>query len=144
MANQRYELTAFLGIMTLTSILWLEGCMPSRPSNVPADSVYIVGADVGWWQRCSYDPKEDVDYCQIYNLGGRVLFDEVFLPYDGGKAAKEDELKIVSRSNLTGPYYVCLENGRILIPKSDFENQKRFIDWRLSRHGDPHIIQPHK
>jgi hypothetical protein len=129
MVNQRYGLTAFLGIMVFTSGLWFVGCRPSRPSNVPADSVYIVGGEFGWWQHCSYDPKEEVDYCQIYNLGGDILYDEVSLPYDGGKAAKEDELKIVSRSKLTGPNYVCLENGRILIPKSHFENQKRFIDF---------------
>ena len=91
---------------------------------------------MGWWERCSYEPKEDVNHCQIFNAGGRVLWDEVFLPYDGGKAAKDSELKIVSDSDIAGPQYVCLTNGRILIPKSDFENQKRAIDfWVKTRSG---------
>ena len=110
---------------------------PMRPNNVPPDSVYVVGAYVGRWERCSYEPNEDANHCQIFNAGGNVLSDERFLPYDGGKAAKDSELKIVSNSDITGPQYVCLANGRILIPKSHFENQKRAIDSLIhSRSGN--------
>lgn len=66
-------------------------------------------------------------------MGGEILSDEVFLPYDGGKAAEETELKIVSDSGLAGPQYVCLKNGRILIPESHFEQQRRFIDWATGK-----------
>lgn len=110
------------------AILGCKTSLPRRRDNVPPDSVFVVGANVGWWERCSYDSKEDVNHCQIFNEGGKVLSDEVFLPYDGGKAAKDSELKIVSNSDIAGPQYVCLTNGRILIPKSHFENQKRALD----------------
>ena len=131
MANQRGGLRATLQIVFLAAYLMVGGCRmatPTRPGNVPSDSVYVVGAYVGWWERCSYEPQEDVNHCQIFNAGGEVLSDEVFLPYDGGRAAKQSEMKIVSNSDITGPQYVCLSNGRILIPKSHFENQKRTID----------------
>jgi hypothetical protein len=99
----------------------------SRPRNVSKDAIHVGGA-VGWWEWCSYDPKEDMDHCQIFNRGGGVIWNEVFLPYDGGKAAKGPELQVDGESRIVGPQYVCLKNGRILIPKSGFENQKAFLD----------------
>jgi len=123
-----FAIVLFVG--TLLSGFVLTGCRHPRPSNVPVDSVYVNAAnDDGWWQHCSYDGGRDVDHCQIYNWGGGVIWDEVFLPYDGGDAAKESELTIDNETRLAGPQYVCLKNGRILIPKSGFENQKRFLDW---------------
>lgn len=114
-------------ISVLAFCIGLQGCRPARPDNVPRDSVLVAGM-VGWWQRCSYDANLDANYCQIFNAGGKVLYDGLFLPYDGGKPARESELKIAGDSSLAGPNYVCLKNGRILIPEAHFEQQKRFID----------------
>jgi hypothetical protein len=122
-----------LGIVLLVLGLSLGSCMPARPSGVPPDSAYVVGAYKGWWERCSFDSTHDADQCQIFNAGGELLHDEVFLPYDGGEAARASELKIDTDSNLAGPQYVCLTNGRILIPKSDFEGQKRYLDWATGK-----------
>jgi hypothetical protein len=114
--------------------LSLTACQHPRPQNVPIDSVYVNGIKGdGWWQHCSYDGPRDVDYCQIYNWGGGIIWDEVFLPYDGGAAAKRSELIIDNQNRLAGPQYVCLKNGRILIPNSDFENQRRFLDRRTGK-----------
>jgi hypothetical protein len=133
MARQRHRSAMVLSIAALIPFLGIEGCKPARPSNVPENSVYAVGANVGWWQRCSFEPKQDIDHCQIFNVGGDIISDEVFLPYDGGDAAKQSELEIVSNSKLAGPQYVCLKNGRILIPKSTFEGQKRYLDWATGK-----------
>jgi hypothetical protein len=80
------------------------------------------------WQRCSYSQKEGVDRCQVFNNGGGTIVDGVFLPYDGGKAAAELELTIDGSSRFAGPYIICLQNGRILIPQAHFENQREFLD----------------
>jgi hypothetical protein len=133
MTRQRHAFGIALSIAALAFVSALEGCKPARPSSVPRDSIYVVGGKVGWWQHCSFDPKQDVDHCQIFNLGGESLYDEVFLPYDGGKAAEEAELSIVGNSDLAGPQYVCLRNGRILIPRSQFEQQRRFVDWATGK-----------
>jgi len=96
--------------------------------------VYVNAANGdGWWQHCTYDGSRDVDHCQIYNWGGRVIWNEAFLPYDGGIAARDSELVIDNKNRLAGPQYVCLKNGRILIPKTDFDNQKRFLDWATGK-----------
>ncbi len=114
--------------------LYVTGCRHARPQNVPIDSVYVNAAyGDGWWQHCSYDGTQDVDRCQIYNWGGGVIWDEVFLPYDGGAAARVPELLIDNKNRLAGPQYVCLTNGRILIPKSDFENQREYLDRRTGK-----------
>lgn len=131
MVRQPRGIVIMLGIFVLFSGSWLEGCRRPRPNNIPRDSVYVEGGEAGWWQHCSYDPNQDADYCQIFNLSGEIIEDEIFLPDDGGRAAKASELDINGNALFSGPYIVCLRNGRILIPKSDFDNQKRGIDSRL-------------
>jgi len=63
----------------------------------------------------------------VWNWGGDVLAEEVFLPYDGGPPAGPNELKIKSKGS-TGSDRVLLANGRILIPKSRYEDVKRLLD----------------
>jgi hypothetical protein len=46
--------------------------------------------------------------------------DERYLPLDGGAQPASDQLLISDRPS-TGPYEVCLKNGRILVPQSMFE-----------------------
>jgi hypothetical protein len=124
---------AVLGIVVLFSGFWLGGCKDARPkpNKIPGDSVYVEGGKFYYWARCSYDPNQDADLCQTFNSGGDILEDGIFLPYDGGGAAKESELYVDGRSHFSGPYTIGLKNGRILIPKSDFDNQKRGIDSKL-------------
>jgi hypothetical protein len=64
-----------------------------------------------------------------------VLVDEVFLPYDGGAPIQPAQLKIPRHALGAGPYWVNLENGRILIPKSRFDEIKREFD-RTSLNND--------
>jgi len=133
MVRQIHGFVILLSIAVLISSFWMEGCKSarSRPNNIPRDSVYIEGGEFYWWAHCSYDPNQDADYCQTFNSGGDILEDGIFLPYDGGKAAKKSELDIDGSSHFSGPYTVGLKNGRILITKSDFDNQKRGIDSKL-------------
>ena len=142
-SSARLRITAVVAIVILVAGSQL--IMPSidgnalersRPRNVPKDAVHV-GGTVGWWELCSYDSNEDMNYCQIFNRGGDVIWNEVFLPYDGGKAAKGAELQVDGESRIAGPQYVCLKNGRILLPKSQFENFKTFIDRRTGKSKAP-------
>jgi len=133
MVSQRHGFVIPLSIAALVLGFGLGGCKNSRPrpNNIPRDSVYVEGGKFYWWAHCSYDANQDADYCQTFNSGGDILKDGKFLPYDGGNAAKESALDIDGSSHFSGPYTVGLKNGRILIPKSDFESQKRSIDSML-------------
>lgn len=114
-------------VMTAAGILascspWPEP--PPRPENVPPDAVRVYGPKTWWWFKCWYDGK--TDRCQIFNERGAVLNNDVYRPYDGGPVVQEEDLRIdVQRS---GPPIVWLENGRILLPDSDFQAQKAFVD----------------
>lgn len=112
----------------------LNGCKPARPSDVPDDATWISGGKTDWWAKCSYDRNQGLDKCQTFNAGGRIIEDETYLPYDGGKPAPPSELVIDPSARLAGPYIICLKNGRILLPKSDFVSQKKFVDDELNRH----------
>jgi len=55
------------------------------------------------------------------------MYDETFLPYDQ-EPLSENELNIEPGARLSGPDRIFLRNGRLLLPKSRFEEQKRFFD----------------
>jgi hypothetical protein len=114
--------------------LFLSGCRPGRPQGVPSDTTYVDGGKTNWWQRCEYDSKKNEDRCQIFNEGGKLIYDEAFLPYDEQKVALSSELKIDGSASLAGPSIICLKNGRILLPKSKFASQKSFVDAKLKGH----------
>jgi hypothetical protein len=102
-----------------------------RPERVPSDATYVAGGKLGgWWQECtSVTPGQSV-HCRIWNGAGRVLEDEDFLPYDGGTAPAADTLRISTDPSVPGgPDRVFLSNGRILLPRSRFDELKKFIDW---------------
>lgn len=103
----------------------------SRPQNIPKDAVHVGGA-IGWWQYCAYDPVRDVDICHIWNRGGLVLEEGMFVPYDGGPAAKSDTLQIADVNN--SPSEIDLRNGRILIPKAREAELRQFLDRMSGKH----------
>jgi hypothetical protein len=100
-----------------------------RPEGVPTDAVFVNGAKgVGWWQLCTPATLSEVLHCRIWNRGGIILYDEEFLPHDGGKSPTIDELKIPQETTFPGPDRVFLSNGRVLLPRSRFDELKKFID----------------
>jgi len=108
-----------------------------RPANVPADATLVDQAKSGLWERCAYDPQQTVNRCEIYNWPGGVLYNEEFLPYDGGNPVQPGELKIPKYSPLAGPDVICLKNGRILLPKSGFDRAKKQLDWITGKRSSP-------
>jgi hypothetical protein len=99
-----------------------------RPTNAPKDATYVKGALGGWWQHCTLGTVRAENHCMIYNWKGEPLYDEAFIPYDGGAAASAEELEIPSRNPNSGPDRIALKNGRILIPRSDRSKVKAFLD----------------
>ena len=114
--------------------LFLCGCEPTRPSDVPGDAIYVPGGKTGWWERCSYEKNQDLDKCQTFNAEGVVMEDEVYLPYDGGRPLLSSELVIDPDGRVAGPYIICLKNGRILLPQSHFASDKKYVDDHLRSH----------
>ena len=128
------RLTLILTSVTSAACLFSGGCAPARPKNVPGDAIWVPGGKTEWWERCFYDKNQNFDKCQTFNANGLVLEDEVYLPYDGGRPAFSSELVIDPWAGLAGPYIICLNNGRILLPQSHFASDKKFVDDVLKAH----------
>ena len=101
---------------------------------MPSDATRVHFFQRGGWAYCRLDKAENVNRCRIYSLDGERLLpwndrndpDDVFLKYEGDGPVPEDELKI--EPSLTGPVVVWLRSGIVLLPRSDYEVQKRYMD----------------
>ncbi len=141
-------MTSRMVVLALTALLALGACSCNlsdqpmflkyrRPANVPSDAALVDQAKGGLWQHCIYDAGANADRCQIYNWRGGLLYDEVFLAYDGRGVVAQGDLKIPGYASLSGPDRICLANGRILIPKSRYDEVKRHLDWATGKRAQP-------
>ena len=108
-----------------------------RPSTVPKQAVYVPVVKDYWYVYCWVDHNENVDHCRIYYSDGGILREDAYLPYDGSAVVPAERLQISSRTGSNGPYIIYLEDGTILLTRSDFENQQRFIDWKFGKRKSP-------
>lgn len=108
-------------------LLCFFGCSePRRPSAVPPEATRVEGAKTGYWQICRVGQQDQIR-CTVWNEAGTVLKDEVYRPLDGGPGLQEGELNIRTGEICSGPYQVCLTNGRILLPESQFDQLKELM-----------------
>ena len=129
---------AFFLMLQCTACNWCEQPVfmeHRRPAKVPSDAVLVQLAKGGVWQRCEVASTTGKIRCQIFNWKGGLLYDEIFLPYDPGPALRASDLKIPPYVPAVGPDWVCLQNGRILLPTSRFEQLKSFLDKTKPKDG---------
>jgi hypothetical protein len=122
-------------LATVGLLLYGVGCTQSPPAGVPANAIRVSSfGRRGGWAHCWLDHRENVNRCRIYNASGERLLplndkndpDDVYLKYEGSGPVPEAQLQIYPE--LTGPIVVWLQNGVILIPRSDYDVQKRYLD----------------
>ncbi len=125
--------TTLRGLGVIVPVFLYLGCSsePSvvRPEGVAENAIYVAGGGKvgGWWQECK-PVKGQGPHCRIWNRSGLLLWDEEFLPYDQGPTPTPEETKIPARTWFPGPDRVCLGNGRILFPRTKFEELKQWLD----------------
>jgi hypothetical protein len=109
-----------------------------RPRNVPTGATLAPGSKVGgWWHYCEFAETDHQSHCTIWNAGGLILYEGVFLPYDREPLEARD-LKVVYNPRWGDPaQFICLENGRVLIPASDFGRLSTFADWMTGKRTTP-------
>jgi hypothetical protein len=101
---------------------------------VPEGAVNVPFSKAGGWAYCWLDKETQLNKCRTYNADGDRLYrfgretddDDVFLRYSGDEPVPENELIIDPVHS--GVSYIWLQNGVVLIPRNDFENQKELID----------------
>ena len=99
-----------------------------RPASVPEDAVCIHGVgNVERWYRCEVVVRDN--RCQIYRFDGEMLVDDVYIPYDSLGTVLLRSLTIDTR--LTMSEVIWLKNGRILVPKTHFEQHRESVERML-------------
>ncbi len=123
------------------ALLCCAGCARKsdvvKPDGVSADAIFVRGSKAGWWQQCTPANAGQTVHCRIWNGAGLILEDEEFLPYDGGSLLAAQELKISPGPTFPGPDRIFLTNGRILLPRSRFDEMKIFVDWLEGKRNTP-------
>jgi hypothetical protein len=134
-ASEALSLLCFIALVT-------GGCgsapKAKRPQNVPADATHALGnKGVGWWHNCDFAETDHRAHCTIWNAGGLVLYEGVFLPYDRGPLEARD-LKVVYNPRWgDNAQFICLENDRVLIPASEFDRLSTFADGLTGKRTTP-------
>ena len=101
-----------------------------RPANIPATATFAPGGKVGgWWHYCQFGAADHLAHCTIWNAGGLVLCDGVFLPSDQEPLEVRELMVVYNPKWGDNSQFICLKNGRVLVPSSDFERLSRFADW---------------
>jgi hypothetical protein len=99
------------------------------PPTSPVAAIFASGGRVVWWHYCEFDRNDNQAHCTIWNQGGLVLYEGVFLPSDH-RPLKADELKIVYNGRWgDNAQFICLENRRGLVPASDFDRLSQSADY---------------
>jgi len=96
-----------------------------KPGNVPDDAVpipYIAKSRL--WVKCWVAGTET--RCRIFNGGGDLVQDDVFVTYEHGTSVAASDLAI--EPELSGPDHVWLKNGQILLPQTNYPEHRRNVE----------------
>lgn len=122
----------YVGWLVLGFLLASAACSTTgstggvRPKSVRADAIYIPGINgTAIWQQCSSPKVSGRLRCQIFNGKGEVFRDDDFVPYTGSLPGTRTDVRIVPRG---GTEWIELADGTILIPSSQIERVKHYLD----------------
>lgn len=133
---------ALLAVVIIGAFWWAR-TVPSRPNGVAADAVFLWAPNVGlpaprrgWWISCEEDA--DRNRCTLSDINGKTEYEGEFLSSDGGGPLPSNQLKIDANKTQNNKVWVgralgalvplvYLENGKVLIPASKFEEGMRLL-----------------
>lgn len=140
-------------LLSFFVLMWWGSRIPKRPTNISASGIFIERGSVpfklstqGDWLDCWQDMRTDTDRCRLTDEKGNLKFEGIFLSYQTKAGVSESELKIdatrtgnlwigVTAASMSLPI-VFLQNGTILLPQSDYEKAKKFVDFWVYKHGN--------
>jgi len=126
------------GVALLATCWGAVAAAPPRPKSMPPNAIWVPGPNApldrtprGVWVGCWLDRVKNVNHCRVTDHGGRVEFDEDFVPVVGSGPVKEELLRLrsigtmelwtwVEEDSRDVPV-VRLVDGTILVPARDAE-----------------------
>jgi hypothetical protein len=137
---------AFL-IAALMLAYWWAGRIPSRPQGVAVNAVFLWAPHVGfpaarrgWWLSCCDNAGHD--RCKLTDVHGNLKYEGEFLLYGDKGFIPVDQLKIDPEKTSDNIVWigsalvplVFLQNGKVLIPASKYEEGGRLLQPVKPRH----------
>ena len=128
------------------ALMWWGSRIPKRPSVISPSGIFIERGSVpfklsthGDWLDCWQDLSTRMDHCRLTDEKGGLKFEDTFLPYKTEVSIPGPELKIdvnktghlwmgVTAEKVSLPI-IFLQNGEILLPKSEYEKAKKVVEF---------------
>lgn len=128
---------------------WWVNRVPTRPAGIATDAVFLRAPNVGlpahrrgWWLFC-WSLHGD-NYCKLSDIEGNTEYEGRFIAYhNNGASVPADELSVNARETeqtetkvwvgTTLVPIVFLENGKVLIPATKYEEGKQLVERFLSK-----------
>ncbi len=122
---------------------WWTSRVPSRPSGVRADAVFLWAPAVGLpaprrgnWIACWQESPHIL--CQLNNIDGRPEYKGEFVPYGGDRSIPPSALKIDLEKTRDDKVWigdalvplVYLQSGDILVPVTKYDESVRLLQKR--------------
>jgi hypothetical protein len=137
-----YTVAAGIALLIVGLVLayWWAGLIPSRPQGVAANAVFLwaphvgfPGAKRGWWLSC-WDSAGH-DRCKLSDVHGNPEYEGEFVLYGDKGSVPADQLNIDPEKTSDNKVWVgselvplvFLQNGKVLIPASKYEEGARLI-----------------
>jgi hypothetical protein len=146
MRGNKHIVAAICAITLLTAAVFVWANRPKpRPNSVSSNAIHIEKVhspftfrETGYWLDCWFDASEGVDRCKLTDQNGNVVFEDVFLPYEGKSPIPQSALIFDFRrigSGWVGSYeknisvpVIYLENHQILLPRAAYNESKQAVD----------------
>ena len=140
-----YFIAAVVALVLVGTIgaFWWARTVPGRPKGVAVNAAFLWAPHVGlpgprrgWWLSCSDDAGHD--RCKLSDVDGNTEYEGEFVPFGDKTPIPADELKIDPEKTSDNKVWigsalvplVVLENGKVLIPASKYEEGARLLQQR--------------
>jgi hypothetical protein len=135
------------------ALMWWGSRPPRRPADISPTGIFLERGVVpfkfsthGDWLDCWQDSRTNMDRCKLADENGAVKFEDVFVSYENRSPVAGKDLRInsertrslhmgVTGKDVSVPI-VFLQNGQILLPQSEYDNGKKFVDFWVYGRGD--------
>lgn len=132
-------------VLVISGAYWWSNTPPRRPNGVSQNGAFLWSGSVGLpsprrgnWVECWVDRLNKEDVCRFTDIKGVVYYEGVFLPDQGNIPIPNYDLRIRARFTSDWAPHVsvrdtyvpllCLQNGRVLIPKDNYLKGKQKLD----------------
>ncbi len=144
-----YLIAGIVGLLIVGVVVayWWAGQIPSRPRGVAANAVFLWAPHVGfpghrrgWWLACWEDAAHN--RCKLSGIDGDLKYEGEFIPYGQKGPVPADQLKIDPEKTTEHHVWVgqasvplvYLDNGKVLIPASKYEEGARLLEQLKPNH----------